>query len=373
MTSATACYSVGESVQVPLHEVEHELSRQLQCLAEEDHGPVQRVRMSNLVVYCDTEELLQAIAAEIPKAVAVHPGRVILLVGEPTPGSEGITAFVRVQAHGLDLKHQACSEQVILRAGGDCIQRLPFAVRALAIGDLPTNLWWGTPTPPPFGGILLHELGEPAQQIIYDSLGWREPAKGVAATATWLDRVERTSGGKWRVASDLNWRRLKYWRRLVAQALDPNLVSSITEVNVEHGPHAVVQAWELISWIAQRLGWKVVTGKVQQGVQIGWRFHSPDRDVRVNIRRLEQGPPEIKQVQFSCSVNGQATKMTLAHDGELRLAIAFEGMATAPRTVTAPRLDLAELLGRQLSDRERDPAFRQSMEVAQVLARSVGG
>jgi glucose-6-phosphate dehydrogenase assembly protein OpcA len=254
---------------------------------------------------------------------------------------------------------------------------LPFAVRALAIGDLPTNLYWAAPAPPPVGGLLLHELGEPAQQIIYDSLGWREPARGVAETATWLDRVERTTNGKWRVASDLNWRRLKYWRRLVAQALDPafdsNLLPSITEVNIEHGPHAVVQAWELVSWIAQRLGWRVVTGKVQPGMQIGWRFHGPNRDIRVNIRRLEQGPPEIRQVQLACSLNGKPTKMTLAPDGELRLAITFEGMATAPRTVTAPRLDLAELLGRQLSDRERDPAFRQSMAVAQVLARSVAG
>ncbi|HEV3237012.1 MAG TPA: glucose-6-phosphate dehydrogenase assembly protein OpcA, partial [Gemmataceae bacterium] len=257
MTTATASTPPGESVQVPLHEVEHELSRQLQCLAEEDHGPVQRVRMSNLVVYCDTEQLLRSIAAEIPKAVAVHPGRVILLVGEPTAASEGITAFVRVQAHGLDRKHQACSEEVILRAGGDAILRLPFAVRSLAIGDLPTNVWWAAPQPPPFGGLLLHELAEPAQQIIYDSLGWLQPAKGVAATAAWLERIELTTGGKWRVASDLNWRRLKYWRRLIAQALDPafdvNLVPSITEVNVEHGPHAVVQAWELVSWIAQRL------------------------------------------------------------------------------------------------------------------------
>ncbi len=338
---------------------------------------MQRVRMSNLVVYCDREELLQSIAAEIPKAVAVHPGRVILLVGEPTPGSEGITASVCVQPHGPGQQHQACSEQVILRAGGDAINRLSFAVRALLIGDLPTNLWWAAPEPPPFAGLLLHELGEPAQQIIYDSLGWREPAKGVAATAAWLETVERTAGGRWRVASDLNWRRLKYWRRLVAQALDPafdpDLTPSISEVIVEHGPHAVVQAWELISWVAQRLGWHVLTGKVQPGVEIGWRFMGPNREIRVRIRRLEQGPAKLRQIQFACTLKGKPTKMTLAPDGELRLAITFEGMDTAPRTVTAPRLDLAELLGRQLSDRERDPAFRQSMEVAQVLARSVRG
>ena len=42
--------------------------------------------------------------------------------------------------------------------------------------------------------------------------------RGVAATASWLDRIERMgAGGRWRVASDLNWRRLKYWRRLLTR------------------------------------------------------------------------------------------------------------------------------------------------------------
>jgi hypothetical protein len=112
---------------------------------------------------------------------------------------------------------------------------------------------------------------------------------------------------------------------------------------------------------------------VQPGVDIGWRFLGPKREIRVRIHRLDQGPAELRRIQFTCTLKGKPTKMTLAPDGELRLAITFEGLDAAPRTVTAPRLDLAELLGRQLSDRERDPAFRQSMEVAQVLARSVRG
>ena len=112
-----------------------------------------------------------------------------------------------------------CSEQVTLRAAAPSVCRLPSAVRALLIGDLPTNLWWATPQPPPLAGAMLHELSERAQQIIYDSIGWLEPARGVAATGAWLRRMEQ-GHGPWRVVSDLNWRRLKYWRRLLAQAFD---------------------------------------------------------------------------------------------------------------------------------------------------------
>src|SRR5262249_43643488 len=147
------------------------------------------------------------------------------------------------------------------------------AVRGLLVGDLPVNLWWAAPLPPPLGGPLLHDLTEHVQQIIYDSIGWPEPARGMAATAAWLATFERgRRPTPWPVVSDLNWRRLKFWRRLLGQALDPatapGALDSITEVQVEHGPHAVIQAWELVSWLASRLGWLVQAGKVEPNVQI---------------------------------------------------------------------------------------------------------
>src|SRR5262249_37723595 len=80
--------------------------------------------------------------------------------------------------------------------------------------------------------------------------------------------------GHWRVASDLNWRRLKFWRRLTAQALDPmtapGALDSISDIQVEHGPHAVVQAWLLVGWMASRLGWRVQTGRVDPGAELVW-------------------------------------------------------------------------------------------------------
>jgi outer membrane receptor protein involved in Fe transport len=45
----------------------------------------------------------------------------------------------------------------------------------------------------------------------------------------------------------------------------------------------------------------------------------------------------------------------------------------APRTIADTSQSIAELVGRQLSDRERDPVFRQTMAVAQSLAQSVLG
>ena len=54
-----------------------------------------------------------------------------------------------------------------------------------------------------------------------------------------------------------------------------------------------------------------------------------------------------------------------------RIAVSLEGVEAAPRTMTVPTIQPAEVIGRQLSDRERDPVFRESMAVAQVMAQSL--
>ena len=237
--------------------------------------------MANLVIFCNSLETAIAINAQIPEIEAVHPARAILVVGEPSREECDVTARVTVRPmHVAGGRAHACAEQVTLHAAGAAVERLPFAVRALLIGDLPTNLWWAAPQPPPLAGPLLYDLSENAQQIMYDSLGWENPVRGMAATASWLERIEReVSGGRWRVASDLNWRRLKYWRRLLNQALDPasapGAAESVSEVVVEHGPHAVIQAWELCAWLSRRLGWRLHTGKVHDGVEIAWVFSTP--------------------------------------------------------------------------------------------------
>jgi hypothetical protein len=65
--------------------------------------------------------------------------------------------------------------------------------------------------------------------------------------------------------------------------------------------------------------------------------------------------------------------LNLVAESELRLAILLEGVDAAPRTMNVPKRTPAELIGRQLSDREPDPVFRESMAVAQVFAKSLLG
>jgi glucose-6-phosphate dehydrogenase assembly protein OpcA len=331
--------------------------------------------MANLVIYCNSAEQAAALDQEIPDVCAAHPARVLLLVGERNALEQPVTAEVSVRPINVELRRFAWSEQVTLHAGGSAVDSLPFAVRALVVGDLPMNLWWAAPVPPPLAGTLLYELAEYAQQIVYDSIGWPDPARGVAATAGWLEQVERHKGGRRRVASDLNWRRLKYWRRLLKQALDPGsapgAAESATEILIEHGPHASVMAWELVSWLSRRLGWKVQGGRVTPGVEMVWRCETPAGAGRVRIHRLEQGPPEIRRARIACKLNNAPGALNLVVENDQRLAIELEGVDATIRTMALPPISPAELVGRQLSDRERDPVFHESMAIAQVMAKSL--
>jgi glucose-6-phosphate dehydrogenase assembly protein OpcA len=358
---------------VPLRDAERELHKQMKAL-QGPGAPLQRARMSNLVVYCSSLEQSIVINEQVVEVSAVHPMRALVVVGEVGRADRDVTARVTVRPLGHGGKRYACAEQVTLHAAGGAVDRLPFAVRALLIGDLPVNVWWAAPQPPPLAGPLLYELAEHAQQIMFDSIGWPDPMRGVAATASWLEQVERPRG-QWRVASDLNWRRLKYWRRLLTQALEPasapGAAGSATEVLVEHGPHAMVQAWELASWLTRRLEWALEGGKVSSGVETVWRFTGPAGDARVRVHRLDQGPAEVRRVRLACKLDGQPVALNFAVGDGQRLSLSLEGAEGAPRTMAMPPHTAAELIGRQLSDRERDPVFRESMAVAQVMAQSV--
>jgi len=369
-------FAPSGSVPAPLRRVEAELARQMKALQGAGEHPVHSARMSNLVIFSDNRERAESLAAEVPDVVSIHPARVLLVLGEGETDDAPITASTLVRPRQSKAAVDACLEMITLHGAGATTSRLPFAVRALLVGDLPINLWWASNQPPPFAGPFLFDLAENAQQIIYDSSGWLDPTRAVASTAHWLEGVTKgLPGGRWRVASDVNWRRLKYWRRILGQTLDPTAATgaaaTATELLLEHGPHAVIQAWGLASWLTRRLGWKVRAGKVEPGVEIRWAFDAPHGAVAVRIKRHPEGPSEIRHVRLQCRIGDKPATLVFRPVDATRLEVVTEGVASASRTVSTQPLSFAELIGRQLSDRERDPVFTESMATAQTLAQSV--
>jgi hypothetical protein len=117
----------------------------------------------------------------------------------------------------------------------------------------------------------------------------------------------------------------------------------------------------------------VLTGKVQQGVELSWRFYSEGGDLRVRIRRLPEGPATIRRMRLACKLEGKPSVLVIEATDDRHLAVTLEGTDMAARTVTVQPQPLADLVASQLSDRDQDPVFHESMAVAQVLAQSVLG
>ena len=345
-----------------------------------DHS-VHLARMSNLVVYCDSDARAAQVAAEISSVVDVHPARVLLLVGLPggLPGEDDqVEAWVRAWCRRGSGHQQICTEQITLRASGAGLERLPFTrARAAArrpadesmVGRQPAAGLWRRDAIRPVGAGRADRV---RQHRLAGAGEGRRGHRGLAGPFRGRPGGLRSSC---RFGFELATPEIlaAFDRPVLAPATAPGAIESISDVQVEHGPHAVVQAWQLVSWLAARLGWCVKTGRVQPGVEIAWRFAAPQGAVRVGIRRLAEGPSVVRSMRVACTINGQlgALKFT-DQDGE-HLEIMPEGIDAAPRTMIIKREGLADLAGRQLSDREYDPVFRESMNFAQVLAQSVLG
>ncbi len=352
------------------------IERELARLWNEPHPAsdapqnVTRAVMSNLLIYCASREQAEKVPLEIATIVLKHPCRALLLIGDSKAAGNDIEAQVSAHCHFIGGGRQVCSEHVTVTADGDAVRRLPSAARSLLLGDIPTSLWWVPPEPPPLGGPLFEELSAMADQVIYDSLGWLDPVHHMIATANWTG----TESTGQRIA-DLSWRKLKPWRRIISQALDPTVVGdamqAITAVDMEHGPHGLPQAWMLVSWLVRRLGWEPAGGRVKPGVEIDWMFRSPRNPVTITIRRLPEGEPAVRKISISWPAGGKTTTAHFVVAQPGRYVVTWDDPAIPPRGLAWPALTRADLLARQLPDLDSDSLFRHTLQVCKTMAEAL--
>jgi glucose-6-phosphate dehydrogenase assembly protein OpcA len=333
-------------------------------------GVATRTCMSNLIVWCPTAEQARGLTDEVGQIVYHHPARVLLLIGESPRGNEpihaNVSAFCTMAGNGRHI----CSEHVTLSAVPEAVRRLPSVVRSLLIGDLPTSLWWASIEPPALSGELLSELARMSDQVIYESQGWRDPVRDMIATVEWA-----AGEASHRLIADLEWRRLKTWRRLISQALDPAVVpgalEAITEVRFEHGPHALAKTWMLCGWLASKLGWQPEGGKVAPGVEVTWKFRSPKGQVRITIHRLSTGEPKVQAGSVTWKLDGKTDSINIIRLGPGRLGLRGNDPNAPPRLQVVPSQSRAELIAKQLPDLARDDLFRETLQISRVMAQAL--
>lgn len=334
----------------------------LHAEGEVEHG-VTRACMSNLIIACQTEEQARDVGERIPELVERHPARVFLLTA-CAPQGNSIEAEVSAHCRRAEGSRQLCSEHVDIRFDPAVAGRLGSVLRPLLIGDLPTALWWASNQPPPLSNGLFDTLAELADQVIYDSVGWPNPAEGVRAMTRWVM-------GEKRPVFNLAWRYLKPWRRILAQVLDPRVapgaLQHIDSIRIVHGPHALPMAWLLIGWLASRLQWQPQKGEVQSGSDVGWAFRTPRGNLRVQIHRSSEGVAQVRKLNLAWQGAAPGRAGFLYGDDQW-LSLLPEESTLPVTTIPAREVPMEMMIAAQLAHRSKDPLFEQSIAVAQIMA-----
>lgn len=327
---------------------------------------ITRACMSNLIIYCDNDVQSQEIAKAIPAIVQVHPARIIVLTGQGATDEPGIEVYISGHYAALPSGWQVCAEQICFIADAESSRRLPSVTRAHLVGDLPTTLWWASQQPPPAAGKLFFKLAGMSDQIIYDSIGWENPAQGMKAMSRWV-AAERSE----HVIFNLAWRRLKPWQRLLSQVLDPvvqpGALSQVSQVTIEHGPHALASAQLLLGWLASRLGWQTLGGKVLPSKKTVWQFTAAGHQFPVTVTRLAAGDPKPYKLHWTWRDGAQEHKAVFALLGEQRLGIVEDSSDVPVRVLSIPDLNSSALISAQLAHRTRDKLFESALEIENTM------
>jgi glucose-6-phosphate dehydrogenase assembly protein OpcA len=331
-----------------------------------DGQAVTRACMSNLIIYSDADEHSEEIELDILSIVQEHPARVILLTGQGEKSESGIEVYVSGHYYALSSGWQVCAEEIRVVADTESGRRLPSITRAHLVGDLPTTLWWASRQPPPVAGKLFYKLADMSDQIIYDSIGWTNPSEGMQAMTRWVG-AERNEY----IIHSLAWRRLKPWRSLLSQVLDPAIqpgaLERVTDITIEHGPHALAVASLLLGWLASRQAWKPTDGKVTPGKETLWNFTATGRQVPVTVRRIPEGEPAPHRVYWHWQDPSGKKTIVFAMLGDERIGILAEESDVPVRVISAPEPKRSELVSAQLAYRTRDKIFEETLEVINAM------
>jgi glucose-6-phosphate dehydrogenase assembly protein OpcA len=355
--------------QVRIAHIEAELGALWAQFGQSPNGgnTVMRACMSNLIIYCDNSDEAQLISQEIAEIVDVHPARVLLLVANGQPAKDTIEAFVTIYYTALSDGWQVCAERIDVISTAEAAKRLPSVARSQLIGDLPTTLWWASRQPAPEAGEVFFQLAELANQIIYDNMGWSNPAKGLATIARWVAAQQDAQ-----IVYNLAWRRFAFWRKLLSQVLDPaaapNALESLSLIEIEHGPHSLGMSWLLVGWLASRLQWKAVDGKRLSDSELVWRLHNNHHEVKVVVKRLPEGEPLIYRLLLDWSQAGHEGRICFERLDRDRIGI-VEAISTVPARVFSAHIpERSALVAAQLAHRNRDKIFENALKAANAMS-----
>ena len=270
---------------------------------------VLRARVANLLVFISSEAALDDVHRMLCELTAIHPSRVLLMLGAREATDQDIDMFVESicqtdKRGGIRL---SC-EEITMKATGKYVAELPSAALPLLVPDLATFLWWQNALR--VSDKVLDTLLRATDRLIIDSADFADPLSELVEMNNLYGKNEFDHVG----ISDLNWARLTFWRGLLADYYDvpayQPFLSSIHQVRIEYvGPERAPntlapQVLLIAGWLGSRLQWQLSDEEpVDENNQTtSFSFNSKDgRAIKLELNRVERGehkPGRLVQVEL---------------------------------------------------------------------------
>ena len=228
----------------------------------------------------------------VDSAISAHQPRRLITLAPTLDAAESlqtrVAAFCPLVEEGK-ASSQACGDAVVLRGGRGALQQNLALVDALVEPGLPCWVWWNSSLDE--APDLLEALAPPGRRLVVDS--------SLGAPRRCIDLLlQRIQAGQ--AVNDLNWLRLRTWRESLAMLFDPparrNALEHVVQLDIDvEGDHPL-KGLLLAAWIADRLGWHLVSSFAVDGdgagAGVGAEFQRTDgATVQLRLMPVPVGVP----------------------------------------------------------------------------------
>jgi glucose-6-phosphate dehydrogenase assembly protein OpcA len=246
-----------------------------------------RTSVLTLVVVAPRPETTERAIDAVNQLASRHPSRAILLSpGDPDgPATLDARIVASCQISGRG-DSETCTEQILIRVGGETAQHLAGVIAPLLIHDLPVVLWW--PDDPPIGRRPFRELLESCDRLLVDTGSFgSDGGRRLAGLASVVAEGQA-------VVHDIGWMRLTLWRELMAGLFDHPLllreVSHCRTLRIQLAKPAadfrIIKGALFAGWLGSQLGWEVAEplAPKRDSESLFGQFRDGRHDVKVEFR-----------------------------------------------------------------------------------------
>jgi glucose-6-phosphate dehydrogenase assembly protein OpcA len=332
-----------------------------------------RTSVLTLIVVAPTRETQDRALAAVAALASQHPSRAVIVAPGDPDGPSSFDAHIYAACQIPErMTSEVCTEEILIRLGGELAQHVASTVAPLLIHDLPVVLWW--PDDVPFESNVLRELVGTAERLFVDSGAFRGDG---LERMTGMARCLR--GGV--VVHDIAWMRLLLWRELLAGLFDHPLLQpelrSISTVRIDiarpRDGVRLTRAALFAGWMAAMLDWAVAAPMVR-GDDGSWRgmLRSGKREIPIEFRPVSaaiDGPVRatgsLVRVELEAGRARSALRVRVTRQTDHLLGTAdWNGAQVARRAARLEAFDEMPFLAEALDRSGHDRVFERALDRA---------